>query len=108
MSVTNSDVASRANSSTEIASNASTSVTEAKNTIENVSSEIQQLNAELNDTSETISRLSGMCNEIDSAMAAIKSISEQTNLLALNAAIEAARAGEPLSGRVRRCETRTN
>jgi len=35
-----------------------------------------------------------MCNKIDTAMAAIKSISDQTNLLALNAAIESARAGE--------------
>lgn len=93
MSVTNSDLANRAVSSTQIASNAASSVTEAKNTIENVSSEIKQLNTELNDTSETISRLSEMCNEIDSAMAAIKSISDQTNLLALNAAIESARAG---------------
>ncbi|WP_100642708.1 methyl-accepting chemotaxis protein [Alteromonas facilis] len=94
MTATNDEVAKQADSVSELASSSESDVLDTKATIDSVSHDIQALNVALRDTSDTIEHLSSMCNDIDSAMAAIKSISEQTNLLALNAAIESARAGE--------------
>ncbi len=55
---------------------------------------MDELFAELRDTSKLIEKLNDEASQISSILQVIKGISEQTNLLALNAAIEAARAGE--------------
>lgn len=52
------------------------------------------LDAKLKETSEAITKVNQMGENIGSVISVIRSIAEQTNLLALNAAIEAARAGE--------------
>jgi methyl-accepting chemotaxis protein len=57
----------------------------------------QELQAEMHNTGEIITKLDGDVNKINEVLQVIDSIAQQTNLLALNAAIEAARAGE--SGR---------
>lgn len=51
-----------------------------------------------NSTSEKVSKLEAVTNEIGQVVQIIHTISEQTNLLALNATIEAARAGEAGKG----------
>ncbi|WP_100658041.1 methyl-accepting chemotaxis protein [Alteromonas flava] len=94
MSSTIENVAKQAENVSVAATTSQQEIQATKTTIDSVRSDIQALHAALGDTSNTIGRLSEMCNDIDNAMAAIKSISEQTNLLALNAAIESARAGE--------------
>lgn len=55
---------------------------------------IRSLSAKLSETSNEVTNLSTLSENIGSVLDVIKSIAEQTNLLALNAAIEAARAGE--------------
>ncbi|UTM57799.1 methyl-accepting chemotaxis protein [Photobacterium sp. CCB-ST2H9] len=57
-------------------------------------SRIYQLSSGLAQSTEEVSSLSGLSDNIGSVVDVIKNIAEQTNLLALNAAIEAARAGE--------------
>lgn len=64
-----------------------TVVGEARNTINQLSSDISQV-------SDVIDSLASNTQSIGSILDVIRGISEQTNLLALNAAIEAARAGE--------------
>ncbi|MBB1270821.1 methyl-accepting chemotaxis protein [Shewanella sp. SR44-3] len=88
----------------EIANNTELAATKASQTHENAQSglhsveqtisKIQQLSAQLNDSSSVISELEKDSNTIGSVLDVIRGIAEQTNLLALNAAIEAARAGE--------------
>ncbi|QUJ66999.1 methyl-accepting chemotaxis protein [Photobacterium sp. GJ3] len=55
---------------------------------------IHALSSGLAQSSQEVSSLSGLSDNIGSVVDVIKNIAEQTNLLALNAAIEAARAGE--------------
>lgn len=52
------------------------------------------LDAKLKETSDAITKVNQMGENIGSVISVIRGIAEQTNLLALNAAIEAARAGE--------------
>jgi methyl-accepting chemotaxis protein len=73
---------------------ASKGTNNAKSIIDRNSDDAKNLKADIDTAASSIESLSAMCNKIDTAMAAIKSISDQTNLLALNAAIESARAGE--------------
>ncbi len=56
--------------------------------------EVRLLAEQVNETSDDISRLGSVANNINAVLEVIGGIAEQTNLLALNAAIEAARAGE--------------
>ncbi|WP_432453988.1 MULTISPECIES: methyl-accepting chemotaxis protein [unclassified Agarivorans] len=55
---------------------------------------IENLSAEIDQSSEVISELEGNVGSIVTILDVIRGIAEQTNLLALNAAIESARAGE--------------
>lgn len=88
----------------EIAGNAENT----SNIADTVHAEINQVLVQVNTSTDRISDLSDVLNNVDGsvgelvenvqgihqALDVIQSISEQTNLLALNAAIEAARAGE--------------
>ena len=63
-------------------------------TVNQVTSEIEQMNASMQALTERINGLGERSEEVFSIINVIKEIADQTNLLALNAAIEAARAGE--------------
>ena len=63
-------------------------------TIDNTIDRIEKLSIELDEASNTISRVEQEASNVNSVLDVIRGIAEQTNLLALNAAIEAARAGE--------------
>jgi methyl-accepting chemotaxis protein len=56
--------------------------------------QMQEINAQVTESSKTIHQLNEKSRKIEEIISIITSIAEQTNLLALNAAIEAARAGE--------------
>jgi methyl-accepting chemotaxis protein/methyl-accepting chemotaxis protein-3 (ribose and galactose sensor receptor) len=62
--------------------------------VEQASSELQLVAAQVKDASKLVEGLVERSREIDGIAGVIKGIADQTNLLALNAAIEAARAGE--------------
>lgn len=62
--------------------------------IEEMEVKMNDINTNVQTSTNVISELTGLSKNIDNIVSAITSISEQTNLLALNAAIEAARAGE--------------
>ncbi|MDO3381144.1 methyl-accepting chemotaxis protein [Gilvimarinus algae] len=88
----------------EIASNAGTADTEARNAeararagnqvVSNAVNATFSLIESLNQVAERIRTLEADSTNIGSVLGVITGIAEQTNLLALNAAIEAARAGE--------------
>ena len=67
---------------------------DSRNSINDIVSELNQLNEQVTHNNESVNDLTGQTNEITSVIELITDIAEQTNLLALNAAIEAARAGE--------------
>ncbi len=62
--------------------------------LNNIMSEVKNVNHEMGGMKKNISELSQMAGNINNFVSTISKISEQTNLLALNAAIEAARAGD--------------
>ena len=57
-------------------------------------SHTEAMSRQLDQSSQSIEKLSNDINAIDTVLDVISGVSEQTNLLALNAAIEAARAGD--------------
>ncbi|MBL4797239.1 MAG: methyl-accepting chemotaxis protein [Oleispira sp.] len=67
---------------------------QARQVVDNVITDVQQLSEEMSNSMEAVNRLAENSTNISSILGTIKGIAEQTNLLALNAAIEAARAGE--------------
>ncbi len=94
MSSTTADIARSIHSlakSAEIAKRASVS---GKAMIDKTILCIEDVNRQINDSSQKIIELAGYSKRIDDIVLLIKDIADQTNLLALNAAIEAARAGE--------------
>jgi methyl-accepting chemotaxis protein len=94
VSLANADVAKSVVDIDSLSKEAGLGSSKAKGIIDNNSDDAKSLKLDIDNAAQTIENLSKMCNEIDVAMTAIKSISDQTNLLALNAAIESARAGE--------------
>ena len=70
------------------------SVADARTTVTEIASRIEQANDAMTKMVETIVSLSDSSKSIGQVIQVIDGIAEQTNLLALNAAIEAARAGE--------------
>jgi methyl-accepting chemotaxis protein len=94
VSLANADVAKSVVDIDFLSKEAGLGSSKAKRIIDNNSDDAKSLKLDIDNAARTIENLSKMCNEIDVAMTAIKSISDQTNLLALNAAIESARAGE--------------
>ena len=62
--------------------------------IESTKQTVTELSSELESAEHEIEHLSELSSQISSVIGVIHEIAEQTNLLALNAAIEAARAGE--------------
>lgn len=77
-----------------------TSIHSSKGTenIVEVTKQMQSINTNVNNLSQSIHILETRINEIGDITKVITDISSQTNLLALNAAIEAARAGEQGKG----------
>jgi len=94
VSLANADVAKSVVDIDSLSNEAGLGSSKAKGIIDNNSDDAKSLKLDIDNAAQTIENLSKMCNKIDVAMTAIKSISDQTNLLALNAAIESARAGE--------------
>ncbi|MGP7818684.1 methyl-accepting chemotaxis protein [Niallia sp. 01092] len=79
---------------TQGAHHASQMSLEGNQAIDEVSKQMNSINANVNRLSETVKSLDERSSEIGKITDVITTISSQTNLLALNAAIEAARAGE--------------
>ena len=81
----------------EIASSVNQAKSDSKSGAELVTQmkdEIAELNSQLQQSTDAINRVSQESDNIQAVTRMIDEIAEQTNLLALNAAIEAARAGE--------------
>ncbi|CAG9297616.1 methyl-accepting chemotaxis protein [Celerinatantimonas diazotrophica] len=55
---------------------------------------VQELSSSMENAKDSIDKVSARSGDINQILEVIRSVAEQTNLLALNAAIEAARAGE--------------
>ncbi|OAN12576.1 histidine kinase [Photobacterium jeanii] len=94
MGVTIRDIAANTETAAGNAQSSHTGATEGLQEVNATKARIRQLSDELAQTSEEITSLSALSDNIGSVLDVIKGIAEQTNLLALNAAIEAARAGE--------------
>ncbi|HHJ15502.1 MAG TPA: methyl-accepting chemotaxis protein [Gammaproteobacteria bacterium] len=94
MTATVQEVARNAALAADAASNADSEANSSSQLLKVTIQAINELAAEVDNTSEAITRLRQDSENIGAVLDVIRSIAEQTNLLALNAAIEAARAGE--------------
>ncbi|KJY82690.1 chemotaxis protein [Vibrio neptunius] len=94
MIATVNEIASSAAGAANAASTATSEAQGGQKTIEKTTTAINDLETEMNSTSNIITNLADNTQSIGTILDVIRGISEQTNLLALNAAIEAARAGE--------------
>ena len=94
MHATAEEVANNTNAAADSAEQARQLVDLGNQKMEAAAGDIQQLSANLDDTSIVVQELADSAEGISNIIDVIKNIADQTNLLALNAAIEAARAGE--------------
>jgi len=78
----------------EIARNNAGETTQARESIHQVTSRLEEIAERVGASSDAIEALNARGNEMSQMTSMIANIADQTNLLALNAAIEAARAGE--------------
>lgn len=88
------DVSNSVNNAAGAANEANIETKKGQQIVENTVEGIQQLSAQIDETSNFIRHVEQDSTNITTVLDVIKGIAEQTNLLALNAAIEAARAGE--------------
>lgn len=88
------DVAANAEKASSAATKGDHDSKTGKQAVDEIVLSIDELAAEINNSTTVISKLKLDSENIGTVLDVIKSIAEQTNLLALNAAIEAARAGE--------------
>lgn len=94
MSATVQEVANNASGAAEAAQDADENARKGMAIMESTIGAISQLSSEVENVSAAMNQLEGETARIGGVLDVIKSVAEQTNLLALNAAIEAARAGE--------------
>lgn len=94
MSATVQEVANNASGAAEAAQDADENARKGMAIMDDTITAISQLSSEVDNVSAAMNQLEGETARIGGVLDVIKSVAEQTNLLALNAAIEAARAGE--------------
>ncbi|WLQ16323.1 methyl-accepting chemotaxis protein [Hahella aquimaris] len=94
MSASAQEIAQNANRAAQCAADADNDSDQGRLIMKNTLVTVDELAAEMNQTTLSIESLRAETVNIGSVLTVIESIAEQTNLLALNAAIEAARAGE--------------
>ncbi|HBT55648.1 MAG TPA: methyl-accepting chemotaxis protein [Pseudomonas sp.] len=94
MSAASMQVAQHAAEAARAADDADSNAQEGGRVMQHTIQAMQDMLAQITQTTEVIRRLEGDSNRIGKVLDVIQGIAEQTNLLALNAAIEAARAGE--------------
>ncbi len=94
MSATVHEVANNAASTAEATRNADREANQGRSVVNQTIESINKLSQDMQQASEVIKQLEADSESIGSVLDVIRGIAEQTNLLALNAAIEAARAGE--------------
>ena len=94
MSAAAAEVAQHAAEAARAADDADSNAQEGGQVMQATIHAMQDMLAQITQTTEVIRRLEGDSNRIGKVLDVIQGIAEQTNLLALNAAIEAARAGE--------------
>lgn len=87
-------IVANANDASEFAQETNNTALSAHSIVIQTVNEINQLTADMEQSSEVIGKVKTDSENIGTVLDVIKTIAEQTNLLALNAAIEAARAGE--------------
>ncbi|MGN1387929.1 MAG: methyl-accepting chemotaxis protein [Bacillus sp. (in: firmicutes)] len=88
------NVQGRAQSSEQISVEMVAELTKSKEVIRSLTSGIQKLANDNEDSLEAVQRLEGNAKKVEQIIQLVGDIAAQTNLLALNASIEAARAGE--------------
>ncbi|WP_413692523.1 methyl-accepting chemotaxis protein [Pseudoalteromonas sp. KJ10-2] len=94
MSATSQDVAQNTSGAVEFTSKTNTQAEQSKVVVRNATQTVTELVESVDDVSKNISEMGLQISEIAKVLGIIGEIADQTNLLALNAAIEAARAGE--------------
>ena len=94
MNATVMEVARNCSSASEIAGKAREEARKGAEKVLDVSAHIAGVLKDVESLKETMTRLGGRVQNVDTVLNVISDIADQTNLLALNAAIEAARAGE--------------
>ncbi|MCH8497303.1 MAG: methyl-accepting chemotaxis protein [Marinobacter sp.] len=88
------EVAQNANMTSETSASAKQLAEHGQQSVSDTKDTIEHLSTQLNETESEVSQLAERAQDIGKVLDVIREIAEQTNLLALNAAIEAARAGD--------------